>query len=144
MSLPGTTAPILISVGTRPEIIKMAPLFAELRRRGLPIAWVHTGQHREMAESLYRLFDIVPNHEIRLVRASSRLANLNAELLDGLSDLYETVQPRAVLVHGDTTSTLASAQAAFYGGIPIGHVEAGLRTGTFVSGYQGSPLGTFD
>ena len=125
----GTTAPILISVGTRPEIIKMAPLFAELRRRGLPIAWVHTGQHRETADSLYRLFGIVPDHELRLVRATDRLADLNAELLGRLSHLYEAVQPRAVLVHGDTTSTLASAQAAFYGGIPIGHVEAGLRTG---------------
>ena len=123
------SAPIVISVGTRPEIIKMAPVYAELRRRALPVAWVHTGQHREMAESLYRLFDIVPDHEIRLVRASSLLAHLNAELLEGLSTLYAHVAPRAVLVHGDTTSTLASAQSAFYAGIPIGHVEAGLRTG---------------
>ena len=122
-------APIVISVGTRPEIIKMAPLYAELRRRYLPVAWVHTGQHREMAESLYRLFDIVPDHELRLVRVNDRLAHLNAELLEGLSTLYDAVRPQAVLVHGDTTSTLASAQAAFYAGIPIGHVEAGLRTG---------------
>ena len=122
-------APILISVGTRPEIIKMAPLFAELRRRDLPVAWAHTGQHREMADSLYRLFDIVPDHEVRLVRASDGLAHLNAELLEQLARLYDVARPCAVLVHGDTTSTLASAQAAFYGGIPIGHVEAGLRTG---------------
>lgn len=124
-----SSAPIVISVGTRPEIIKMAPLYTEMRDRGLPVAWVHTGQHREMAETLYRLFDIAPDHEVRLARANGRLANLNAELLEGLAHLYDDVKPKAVLVHGDTTSTLASAQAAFYAGIPIGHVEAGLRTG---------------
>ncbi len=107
----------------------MAPLFAELRRRAMPIAWVHTGQHREMSDSLYRLFDIVPDHTVTLLRTRSGLAHLNAELLDGLSMLYEAVRPQAVLVHGDTTSTLASAQAAFYNGVPIGHIEAGLRTG---------------
>ena len=61
-------APILISVGTRPEIIKMAPLHAELRRRGLPVAWVHTGQHREMAQPLYEFFGIEPEHEVTLER----------------------------------------------------------------------------
>ncbi len=120
--------PILISVGTRPEIIKMAPVYAELRRRGLPVAWVHSGQHREMADTLYEFFDIQPEHEVVLERRNASLAHLNALLLEGLSDVYERVQPRAVLVHGDTTSTLASAQAAFYQGVPIGHVEAGLRT----------------
>ncbi|BDT69927.1 UDP-N-acetylglucosamine 2-epimerase [Comamonadaceae bacterium OS-1] len=121
--------PILISVGTRPEIIKMAPVYAELRRRGMPVAWVHTGQHREMADTLYSFFGIQPQHEVVLERRNASLAHLNALLLEGLSDIYEQVQPRAVLVHGDTTSTLASAQAAFYLDVPIGHVEAGLRTG---------------
>ncbi|APW37185.1 UDP-N-acetylglucosamine 2-epimerase (non-hydrolyzing) [Rhodoferax koreense] len=120
--------PILISVGTRPEIIKMAPVYAELRRRGMPVAWVHTGQHREMAESLYSFFDIAPEHEVMLERRNGSLAHLNALLLEGLSDVFEKVRPSAVLVHGDTTSTLGSAQAAFYLDIPIGHVEAGLRT----------------
>jgi UDP-N-acetylglucosamine 2-epimerase len=127
--LPTTPRPILISVGTRPEIIKMAPVYAELRRRGIPVAWVHTGQHREMAETLYTFFDIQPEHEVVLERRNGSLAHLNALLLEGLSEVYERVQPRAVLVHGDTTSTLASAQAAFYLDVPIGHVEAGLRTG---------------
>jgi UDP-N-acetylglucosamine 2-epimerase (non-hydrolysing) len=121
-------APVLISVGTRPEIIKMAPVFSALRRRGLPAAWVHTGQHREMADTLYRFFGIEPEHEIALERRNGSLAHLNGLLLEGLSALYEQVRPRAVLVHGDTTSTLASAQAAFYNDVPIGHVEAGLRT----------------
>ena len=121
-------SPVLISVGTRPEIIKMAPVYAELRRRGVPAAWVHTGQHREMADSLYQFFDIHPQHELVLDRKNGSLAHLNALLLEGLSDLYQTIQPRAVLVHGDTTSTLASALASFYNDVPIGHVEAGLRT----------------
>ena len=122
------TRPVLISVGTRPEIIKMAPVYAELRRRGLPVAWVHTGQHREMADTLYTFFGIQPEHQITLDRRNNSLAHLNSLLLEGLSDLYHALQPRAVLVHGDTTSTLASAQAAFYNDVPIGHVEAGLRT----------------
>lgn len=120
--------PVLISVGTRPEIIKMAPVYAELRRRGTPVAWVHSGQHREMADTLYSFFDIEPEHEVILERRNPSLAHLNALLLEGLSEVYAKVQPSAVLVHGDTTSTLASAQAAFYLDVPIGHVEAGLRT----------------
>lgn len=122
-------SPVLISVGTRPEIIKMAPVHAELRRRGVPVAWVHTRQHREMADTLYDFFGIEPEHEIALERRNGSLAHLNSQLLEGLSELYERVRPRAVLVHGDTTSTLASAQAAFYQDVPVGHIEAGLRTG---------------
>lgn len=106
----------------------MAPVYAELRRRGVPVAWVHTRQHREMAESLYDFFDIQPEHEIALQRRNASLAHLNSQLLESLSELYEKLHPRAVLVHGDTTSTLASAQAAFYLDVPVGHVEAGLRT----------------
>ena len=120
--------PILISVGTRPEIIKMAPVYAELRQRGLPVAWVHTGQHREMADTLYQFFGIVPEHTLALDRRNASLAHLNALLLESLSELYQALQPQAVLVHGDTTSTLASATAAFYNDVPVGHVEAGLRT----------------
>lgn len=120
--------PILISVGTRPEIIKMAPVHHALQRQGLPVAWVHTGQHREMAQPLYSFFGITPEHEVTLERRNGQLSHLNALLLEGLSAVFEQVQPRAVLVHGDTTSTLASAQAAFYQGVPVGHVEAGLRT----------------
>ena len=125
-----TTArrPILISVGTRPEIIKMAPVHAELQRRGLPVAWVHSGQHREMAETLYQFFGIRPDHELELKRRNGSLAHLSALLLEGLSEVFERLQPAAVLVHGDTTSTLASALSAYYLGYPVGHVEAGLRT----------------
>ncbi len=126
---PSAAGPVLISVGTRPEIIKMAPVHAALRDRGLPVAWVHTGQHREMADSLYDFFGIRPEHAIPLERRNGSLAHLNGLLLEGLSALYEQLRPSAVLVHGDTTSTLASAQAAFYNDVPIGHVEAGLRTG---------------
>ena len=127
-STPLARSPVLISVGTRPEIIKMAPLHAELRRRGVPVSWVHTGQHREMADTLYGFFGIQPEHQLTLERRNASLAHLNSLLLEGLSTLYERLRPSAVLVHGDTTSTLASAQAAYYLNLPIGHVEAGLRT----------------
>ena len=120
--------PVLISVGTRPEIIKMAPVYDELRRRGMPVAWVHTGQHREMAETLYHFFDIQPAHELDLQRRDGSLAHLSALLLEGLTEVFTRVRPSAVLVHGDTSSTLASAMAAYYLDMPIGHVEAGLRT----------------
>lgn len=128
MNTPRGRGPVLISVGTRPEIIKMAPVHAELKRRGVPVEWAHTRQHREMADTLYAFFGIQPQHEVELQRRNGSLAHLNAQLLEGLAELYERVRPAAVLVHGDTTSTLASAQAAFYLDIPIGHVEAGLRT----------------
>ena len=123
-----TTSPVLISVGTRPEIIKMAPVHAELRRRGVPVAWVHTGQHREMAATLYRFFGIQPECDIGVERRNASLGHLHSLLLEGLAELFVALRPRAVLVHGDTTSTLASAQAAYYADVPIGHVEAGLRT----------------
>ena len=123
-----TTSPVLISVGTRPEIIKMAPVHAELRRRGMPVAWVHTGQHREMAATLYRFFGIQPECDIGVERRNASLGHLHSLLLEGLAELFVALRPRAVLVHGDTTSTLASAQAAYYADVPIGHVEAGLRT----------------
>ena len=125
---PCTSSPVLICVGTRPEIIKMVPVYVELRRRGVPVAWVHTGQHREMADTLYDFFGIRPAHDLALERRNGSLAHLNSLLLEGLSCLFEQLRACAVLVHGDTTSTLASAQAAFYHDIPIGHVEAGLRT----------------
>jgi UDP-N-acetylglucosamine 2-epimerase len=125
---PCDASPVLISVGTRPEIIKMAPVHAELRRRGVPVVWVHTRQHREMADTLYDFFGIQPEHQIALERRNGSLAHLNGQLLEGLSALFEQLAPRAVLVHGDTTSTLASAQAAYYLNVPVGHVEAGLRT----------------
>jgi UDP-N-acetylglucosamine 2-epimerase (non-hydrolysing) len=127
-STPPAHAPVLISVGTRPEIIKMAPLYSELRLRDVPVAWVHTGQHREMADPLYHFFGIRPEHQVALERRNGSLAHLHGLLLEGLAAVFEQVRPLAVLVHGDTTSTLAAAQAAFYHATPIGHVEAGLRT----------------
>ena len=129
MSAPAAKhGPVLISVGTRPEIIKMAPVHAELRRRGVAVAWAHTGQHEEVADTLYRFFGIEPEHGLHLERGDGSLAQLTCTLMQGLSGLYQRVRPAAVLVHGDTTSTLASALAAFYLGVPVGHVEAGLRT----------------
>lgn len=119
---------ILISAGTRPEIIKMAPVYAELQRRDIAVQWVHTHQHREMADALYGFFGIKPAHMLDFDRQNDRLAHLNSLLLEGLAEVFERARPRAVLVHGDTTSTLAAAMAAFYQGVPLGHVEAGLRT----------------
>jgi UDP-N-acetylglucosamine 2-epimerase (non-hydrolysing) len=122
----------LISAGTRPEIVKLAPVWAALQQRGAPVAWVHTGQHGRhdpIAEGVYRFFGITPDHTLTLPRRGDNPAELHALLLDKLTALFGTLAPlRGVIVQGDTTSTLAAAQAAFFAGVPVAHVEAGLRT----------------
>ena len=92
MSAPAAKhGPVLISVGTRPEIIKMAPVHAELRRRGVAVAWAHTGQHGEVADTLYRFFGIAPEHGLHLERGDGSLAQLTCTLMQGLSGLYQRV-----------------------------------------------------
>jgi UDP-N-acetylglucosamine 2-epimerase len=120
---------VLLSMGTRPEIIKMAPVYQALERAGVDVAVLHTGQHEEMAWPLYEFFGIPLPHVISLNRTSSTLAHLSARLLEEISELLDEVRPAAMLVHGDTSSALMGALAAFYRQIPLGHVEAGLRTG---------------
>jgi UDP-N-acetylglucosamine 2-epimerase len=121
---------VLTVFGTRPEAIKMAPLVHVLAaRRGLDAKVCVTAQHREMLDQVLELFDIVPDFDLNLMRDGQTLGNLTSGILQSIGEVYDSWQPDAVLVHGDTTTTLAASLAAFYRYIPVGHVEAGLRTG---------------
>lgn len=120
--------PILLCMGTRPEIIKMAPVYHALKARGVPTLVLHSGQHRDMAAPMYGYFGMRPEISLVLERRSDALHHLSALLLEQLGAALDTVRPRAVLVHGDTASAAMAALAAFYRKIPVGHVEAGLRS----------------
>ena len=121
---------ILLAFGTRPEAIKMAPLVKEFRRRPDKFETVIciTGQHRQMLDQVLRLFDIRPDYDLDIMRQGQDLYDVTARILTGMRDVLEEVRPNVVLVHGDTSSSTAAALAAFYRQIPVGHVEAGLRT----------------
>ncbi len=119
---------ILLCMGTRPEIIKMAPVYYALKEKGLEPLLLHTGQHKDMADPMYHFFRIVPDFSLDLARTSDALYHLSALLLEKLGAAFEVVKPDAVLVHGDTASAAMAAMAAFYQKIPVGHVEAGLRS----------------
>jgi len=122
---------IAVIAGTRPEAIKMAPVVRELRRRGSEIfepLVVSVGQHREMLEQAFRAFDITPDIDLGLMTANQGLAQFASRSLAALAELFAAHKPDLVLVQGDTTSVATSALAAFYAGIPVGHVEAGLRS----------------
>lgn len=121
--------PILLGMGTRPEIIKMAPVYRALRAAGEDVQVLHTGQHDSMAWPLYDFFEMPPRHVMALERGGKTLTHLSAALLTKLQDELEQLTPRAVLVHGDTSSAAMLALAAFYNQVPVGHVEAGLRSG---------------
>ena len=115
--------------GTRPEAIKMAPLIAELRSRPEiePVVCV-TGQHREMLDQVLTAFSIMPDYDLDIMETQQTLSSITTKALLGLQDVLTEAKPDMVLVHGDTTTTFASALAAFYQRIPVGHVEAGLRS----------------
>lgn len=119
----------LACMGTRPEIIKMAPLVQALRERGHDVQVLHTGQHTDIADGLYDFFEMPPGARLTLQREVPRLSYLTAELLTQVDAHLEQMAPDVVLVQGDTSSALAGALAAFYQDIPVAHVEAGLRTG---------------
>lgn len=118
----------LLCMGTRPEIIKMAPVYHELARRGARLALLHTGQHQDMADPMYDFFGMNPDYSLRLNRTSNTLEHLSALLVEKIGQVLTETKPRTVLVHGDTTSALMAALAAFYHKIPVAHVEAGLRS----------------
>lgn len=120
---------ILLVFGTRPEAIKMAPLVIALKQdaRFETIVCV-TGQHREMLDQVLQIFDITPEYDLNIMRQGQDLYDVTARVLTGMRDVLKEVQPDVVLVHGDTTTSTAAALAAFYQQIPVGHVEAGLRT----------------
>ena len=118
---------ILFIFGTRPEAIKMAPLVLRLRQ-SLEVKVCVTGQHRQMLDQVLGLFQIVPDYDLNLMKPNQNLANLTAEVLNGVTQILQKRKFDWVLVQGDTTSTMAGAMAAFYQKVRVGHVEAGLRT----------------
>ena len=121
---------IMLVFGTRPEAIKMAPLvkaFQDKKSNFETIVCV-TGQHREMLDQVLKIFEIVPDYDLNIMKQGQDLYDVTAKVLLGMRDVLKKVQPDIVLVHGDTTTSTAAALAAFYQQIPVGHVEAGLRT----------------
>lgn len=120
----------LACLGTRPEIIKMAPLHRELQQRGHRVVVLHTGQHEAVAEVLYQFFGMGPDVRLPTERRSNRLGDLTALLLEGVDRAIFESQPDVVLVQGDTTSALVGGLSGYYNDKPVAHIEAGLRTGT--------------
>ena len=121
---------IMLVFGTRPEAIKMAPLVKEFQKypeKFKTIVCV-TGQHREMLDQVLHIFEITPDYDLNIMKQGQDLYDVTARVLTGMRDVLKEAQPDIVLVHGDTTTSTASALATFYQQIPVGHVEAGLRT----------------
>ncbi len=135
MNVPSDPTPplkIMAVMGTRPDTIKMAPVVAALKAAGPaiePIVCV-TAQHREMLDEVLRLFTIVPDIDLDIMTKTQSLTDVTTRVLIGMERVFAEQRPDVVLVHGDTTTSTATALAAFYAGIPVGHVEAGLRTAT--------------
>ena len=121
---------IMLVFGTRPEAIKMAPLVKELQKYPEKFHCIVcvTGQHREMLDQVLNIFGIKPNYDLNIMKQGQDLYDVTARVLLGLRDILKQTKPDMVLVHGDTTTSTAAALAAFYQQIPVGHIEAGLRT----------------
>lgn len=121
---------IMLVFGTRPEAIKMAPLVKEFQKdkKHFDTIVCVTGQHREMLDQVLQIFDIIPDYDLNIMQQGQDLYDVTARVLTGMRDVLNEVKPDVVLVHGDTTTSSAAALAAFYQQIPVGHVEAGLRT----------------
>ena len=121
---------ILLVFGTRPEAIKMAPLVREFQKYPEDFETVVcvTGQHREMLDQVLRIFGIVPDYDLDIMKAGQDLYDITTRVLTGMREVLRKAEPDIVLVHGDTTTSTAAALAAFYQQIPVGHIEAGLRT----------------
>ena len=126
---------ILLAFGTRPEAIKMAPLVKEFQKRVAQFETIVcvTGQHREMLDQVLTIFYIKPDYDLNIMKQGQDLYDVTARVLIGMRDVLKDVNPYVVLVHGDTTTSMAVALAAFYQQIPVGHVEAGLRTNDIYS-----------
>ncbi|MBH2042319.1 MAG: UDP-N-acetylglucosamine 2-epimerase (non-hydrolyzing) [Comamonadaceae bacterium] len=128
---------VMLVFGTRPEAIKMAPLVKGLQARAdeLDTVVCVTAQHREMLDQALTLFEIVPDHDLNIMKPGQDLFDITGHILHGLKPVLVQEKPDLVLVHGDTTTTLAASLAAYYSGILVGHVEAGLRTGNKLAPY---------
>lgn len=121
---------VMLVFGTRPEAIKMAPLVKEFQKQKERIETVVcvTGQHREMLDQVLEIFDIKPDYDLNIMKQGQDLYDVTARVLTGMREVLKEVKPDVVLIHGDTTTSTAAALATFYQQIPVGHVEAGLRT----------------
>ena len=120
---------IMLVFGTRPEAIKMCPLVLELRhQKSFHTVVCVTGQHREMLDSVLQAFGVAPDHDLSIMDSGQTLFDITHKVMSGIRDVIGAEKPDAMLVHGDTTTTFAAAVAGFYLGVPVGHVEAGLRT----------------
>ena len=120
---------ILLVFGTRPEAIKMCPLVNELKtREGIKTIVCVSGQHRQMLDQVLEAFHVVPDYDLSIMKDRQTLFDITTNILDRIKAVLEEVKPDVVLVHGDTSTTFITALACFYMQIPVGHVEAGLRT----------------
>ncbi|MBP5728665.1 MAG: UDP-N-acetylglucosamine 2-epimerase (non-hydrolyzing), partial [Clostridia bacterium] len=127
---------IMLVFGTRPEAIKMCPLVKELKtRKNVETLVCVTGQHRGMLQQVLDAFGVVPDYDLAIMQDRQTLFDITTRVLQGMKDVLEKERPDAVLVHGDTSTTFAAALACFYLQIPVGHVEAGLRTYNLLSPY---------
>lgn len=126
---------IMLVFGTRPEAIKMCPLVKEFQRheKNYETYVCVTGQHREMLDQVLRIFDVTPDYDLDIMTKGQDLTDVTVRVLTGMRDVFRECHPDVVLVHGDTTTSTAAALAAFYAQIPVGHVEAGLRTHNLLS-----------
>ena len=121
---------IMLVFGTRPEAIKMCPLVKEFQKHTDEFETIVcvTGQHREMLDQVLRIFEVTPDYDLNIMKQGQDLTDVTVRILNGLRDVFKEIRPDVILVHGDTTTSMAAALAAFYAQIPVGHVEAGLRT----------------
>lgn len=120
---------VMLVFGTRPEAIKMCPVVNELKsRKKIKTIVCVTGQHRQMLDQVLDAFQVVPDYDLSVMKDRQTLFDVTTNVLNGLKDVLAEVKPDIVLVHGDTTTTFVTALACFYMQIPVGHVEAGLRT----------------
>lgn len=127
---------VMVVFGTRPEAIKMSPLVKELKKRKtIETIVCVTGQHRQMLDQVLEVFDIVPDYDLSIMRDKQTLFDVTINILENIKQVLESVKPDVVLVHGDTSTTFVTALACFYLQIPVGHVEAGLRTYNIYSPY---------
>lgn len=127
---------VMLVFGTRPEAIKMCPLVNELKKRpGIRTVVCVSGQHREMLDAVLRAFNVVPDYDLAIMKDRQTLFDITVNILERIRAVLEEVKPDVVLVHGDTSTTFVTALACFYMQIPVGHVEAGLRTYNIYSPY---------
>ena len=127
---------VMLVFGTRPEAIKMCPLVNELKsRKNIQTVVCVTGQHRQMLDQVLKTFRVVPDYDLSIMKERQTLFDVTTNILNGIKEVLETEKPDVVLVHGDTSTTFVTALACFYLQIPVGHVEAGLRTYNIYSPY---------